>query len=109
MAAEAEGYVLKKACKEKPVHAIRRLLDQGTYSAGTVMDVLLKGLQEAEAPKLNTPLITDVLTPRELEVLHLIVAELDYRRNYRAPVQSVPTRQPHTENTCSKEPGPAPF
>lgn len=76
MAAEAEGYILKNAGKEELLRAIRRILNQGTYYASSVMDVLLKGLQGAEAPKPSTPSVTDVLTPREVEILNLIVAEL---------------------------------
>jgi DNA-binding NarL/FixJ family response regulator len=76
LAAEAEGYMLKNAGKEELLRAIRRILNQGTYYASTVLDVLLKGLEQEMPVNSTTPSVKEVLTPREIEILNLIVAEL---------------------------------
>lgn len=71
IAAEADGYILKSAGKEEFLDALHRINDGGTYFAQELLPIIYNQIQEEK--KQTSELA--VLTPREQEVLALIMKE----------------------------------
>lgn len=69
---EAEGYILKNTGREELVFAINKIASNGTFFSSQVIETLMQGTR-AENRK-SREMAT--LTPREIEIIKLIVAEL---------------------------------
>ncbi|MBK9290719.1 MAG: response regulator transcription factor [Bacteroidetes bacterium] len=69
--AEAEGYILKDATYQEFSSAIRQILDNGTYFSNKVMEMMLRRIKKEKKQKNNLV----QLSPRELEILQLIIQE----------------------------------
>ena len=68
--AGASGYILKHAAEAELIAAIQRILRGDLYVDPAMVRLLL---QEPAAPPAAPPKSTEALTPREIEVLRLIV------------------------------------
>lgn len=71
METEAEGFVLKTATAAEISQAIRDILGHRTHYTREVMEIFLKEMRLGKQEPPNEP-----LSPRELDVLRLIVQEL---------------------------------
>lgn len=69
--AEADGFVLKNAGKEDLLHALHKIVNDGTYYSDAIIPVIYSQIEKEKKQKENTALLTD----RELEILALIVKE----------------------------------
>jgi DNA-binding NarL/FixJ family response regulator len=69
--AEADGYILKNAGKEKLIEAINDISNDGTYYSEEVLPILSRQIEEEKLQKESL----SILSKRELEVLELIVQE----------------------------------
>jgi DNA-binding NarL/FixJ family response regulator len=69
--AEADGYILKNAGKEKLIEAIIDISNDGTYYSEEVLPILSRQIEEEKLQKESL----SILSKRELEVLELIVQE----------------------------------
>lgn len=68
---EADGYLLKNTGQEELLNALETLIDKGTYFTQEIVPLLFKEIT------VKQPMIPEVkLTPRELEVLQLILKEM---------------------------------
>jgi DNA-binding NarL/FixJ family response regulator len=70
--AEAEGYVLKNSGRDELLKAITRIHAGSSHYSKEVMNILM----EDRPMEASLPVIEDVLSPREIEVLSLICEEL---------------------------------
>jgi DNA-binding NarL/FixJ family response regulator len=71
LASEAEGYILKNTGREELVKAINKIACNGTFFSSEVIETLMKEVKkEAKQDK-----ETAQLTPREIEIIKLIVEE----------------------------------
>ena len=70
--AEAEGYVLKNSGRDELLKAITRIHAGSSHYSKEVMNILM----EDRPMEASLPVIEDVLSPREIEVLALICEEL---------------------------------
>lgn len=71
LAAEADGYLLKNTGKEDFVHAIDRIMADGTYFSQDIMPIMMHQYLNAKRPNNHS-----ILSHREKEILELIVQEL---------------------------------
>ena len=69
---EAEGYILKNTGKQELINAINRINDNSTYYSTEVLNIMMTRLKKQKSIDKNTAL----LTPREIEILKLIMEEL---------------------------------
>lgn len=68
--AEADGYILKNTGQEELIHAIERILENGTYFSQEILPIILKLYgKEKKSDSKHT------LSEREREVLSLIIKE----------------------------------
>lgn len=73
--AEAEGYLLKNAGKDEIIYAVNDLLNGKTHYDAQVLQFMLKEFrQQKRSEEAIKP-----LSPRELEILKLIIAEFNSR------------------------------
>ena len=94
----AQGYLLKNASKEKLLHAIKKIAGGGSYFDDTLALGLikhLKGTKVADAPSTK-------LTPREIEVLKLMVRDKKTNEIASLCFISVNTVLTHKKNIYSK-------
>lgn len=68
---EAEGYILKSAGKQELINAINRILDNSTYYCNEVTNIMLSRVRKQKMIEKNTA----TLTPREIEIIKLIMEE----------------------------------
>jgi len=71
MNVEAEGYILKNAGKQELISAIYRIANHGTYYSHEVISELMKNLKQNKVISENGK----SLSPREIEIIKLIVQE----------------------------------
>ncbi len=94
----AEGYILKDASREEFVKAITRLLDNGTYYSSAVMEKLLrKSIQQKRS---SQPIVN--LSPRETEILRLIMQEYSSEEIAEKLFISKRTVDTHRKNILQK-------
>lgn len=68
---EAEGYILKNSGKQELISAIYRIANNGTYFSNEVLSELMKELKQHKIVSENGK----SLSPREIEIIKLIVQE----------------------------------
>jgi DNA-binding NarL/FixJ family response regulator len=73
--AEAEGYLLKNSGKQEVINAVEDLLDGKTHYTSSLLLHLLRDYKNTKRQAENIR----PLSPRELEILRLIVAEFNSR------------------------------
>lgn len=96
--ANAEGYILKDATREEFVKAITRLLDDGTYYSNTVLEEMLrKSLKNQKKTEKTVN-----LTPREQEILRLIMEEYSSEEIAEKLFISKRTVDTHRKNILQK-------
>lgn len=71
LAAEAEGYILKNTGREELVKAINKIACNGTFFSSEVIETLMKEVKKETKKDKETA----QLTPREIEIIKLIVEE----------------------------------
>lgn len=69
---EAEGYILKNTGRQELMNAIHRITDNSTYYSNEVLNIMMTRLKKQKTIEKNTAL----LTPREIEIVKLIMEEL---------------------------------
>ena len=70
--AEADGYILKNAGKDKLLEALLQIDNDGMYYSEEIIPLIYSQIEKEKVQKENI----SILTPRELEILKLIVQEL---------------------------------
>ncbi|NTW23450.1 MAG: response regulator transcription factor [Lentimicrobium sp.] len=68
---EAEGYILKNTGRQELINAIQRIADNSTYYSNEVLNIMMSRLKRQKAIEKNTA----QLTPREIEIVKLIMEE----------------------------------
>lgn len=68
---EAEGYILKNTGKQELINAINRINDNSTYYSTEVLNIMMTRLKKQKSIEENIA----ILTPREIEILRLIMEE----------------------------------
>ena len=71
--AGASGYILKNTDKKELMEGIKKVLSKGKYYSREVAEILISGLMPQEEKKLESK--TFELTPREIEIVKLIIKE----------------------------------
>jgi two-component system response regulator NreC len=97
--AGASGYILKRAAEAELISAIHTILRGHLYVDPSMMRLLIK--DEVPAPVTMTQ-PAEVLTPREVEVLKLIVQGYTNRQIGEKLSISVRTVESHRANLCGK-------
>jgi len=72
LSSEAEGYILKNTGREELVKAINKIASNGTFFSSEVIETLMKEVKKENKKEKATA----QLTPREIEIIKLIVEEL---------------------------------
>jgi DNA-binding NarL/FixJ family response regulator len=71
LASEAEGYILKNTGREELVRAINKIAHNGTFFSSEVIETLMKEVKKEKKKEKEEA----QLTPREIEIVKLIVEE----------------------------------
>lgn len=95
---EAEGYILKNTGKQELVNAIKRIADNSTYYSTEVLNIMMTRLKKQKTIEKNTAL----LTPREIEIVKLIMEELSSEEIAEKLFISKRTVDTHRKNIISK-------
>ena len=95
---EAEGYILKNTGKQELVNAIKRIADNSTYYSTEVLNIMLTRLKKQKTIEMNTSL----LTPRETEIVKLIMEELSSEEIADKLFISKRTVDTHRKNIIAK-------
>jgi DNA-binding NarL/FixJ family response regulator len=98
--AGAAGYVLKDATQREVVGAVRQVLRGESLLSAEVATRLLRRLAQETAPTHGPAIVP--LTPRELDVLRLLVQGMTNREIAAKLVVSVGTVKVHVERILSK-------
>ncbi len=98
MLAEAEGYILKNAPKEELIHAIDEIASGGVHYAKEVMTVMLQKIKKSVKSEVETK----NLSPRELEVIHLLAKEYSTQEIAERLFISPRTVDTHRKNIMTK-------
>lgn len=69
---EAEGYILKNTGRQELSNAINRIINNSTYYSNEVLNIMMTRMKKQKSIEKNTAL----LTPREIEIIKLIMEEL---------------------------------
>ena len=72
LSAEAEGYILKNTGRDELVNAINKIACNGTFFSSEVIETLMKEVKKEKKKEKEEA----QLTPREVEIIKLIVEEL---------------------------------
>ena len=96
--AEAEGYVLKNAGRDEFLKAIDRINGGSSYYSQEVMQILMTERRNKTA----APDISKLLSPREIEILTLICAELSTKEIAAKLFLSPRTVETHRKNILQK-------
>ena len=95
---EAEGYILKNTGKQELISAISRINGNSTYYSAEVLNTMMTRLKKQKAIERNTAL----LTPREIEILKLIMEELSSEEIADKLFISKRTVDTHRKNIIAK-------
>lgn len=95
---EAEGYILKNTGKKELISAINRIADNSTFYSTEVLNTMMTRLKKQKAIEKNTAL----LTPREIEIVKLIMEELSSEEIADKLFISKRTVDTHRKNIISK-------
>lgn len=96
--AEADGYILKNAGKEELLHALHRITNGGTFFSQDIVPIIYSQYQKQK--KQDEEL--NVLSPREKEVLSLIVKEFTSEEIAEKLFISKKTVDNHRQNLFAK-------
>lgn len=96
--AEAEGYLLKHAGKNEITEAVRDLLNGKTHYDAQVLQLMLREFRQQKQQEVATK----PLSPRELEILKLIIAEYNSREIADKLFISKQTVDTHRANIMEK-------
>lgn len=96
--AEAEGYILKNSGKKEIIDALKDLIDGKTHFGKGVADAILKRMKSERKNKLHA----DLLSPREIEVLQLILEEFTSKEIAEKLHISKQTVDTHRANLLAK-------
>lgn len=95
---EAEGYILKNTGKQELISAINRINDNSTFYSTEVLNTMMTRLKKQKAIDKNTAL----LTPREIEIVKLIMEELSSEEIADKLFISKRTVDTHRKNIIAK-------
>ena len=95
---EAEGYILKNTGKQELISAINRINDNSTYYSTEVLNIMMTRLKKQKTIEKNTAL----LTPREIEIVKLIMEELSSEEIADKLFISKRTVDTHRKNIIAK-------
>ncbi len=96
--AGASGYILKQAAKDELIVAIQAILQDHLY----IHPAMTRALLAETSPETIPPPAVDQLTPREVEVLKLVVEGYTNTQTAKLLHISVRTIEYHRENIMSK-------
>lgn len=95
---EAEGYILKNTGRQELSNAINRLIDNSTYYSNEVLNIMMTRMKKQKSIEKNTAL----LTPREIEIIKLIMEELSSEEIAEKLFISKRTVDTHRKNIIQK-------
>ncbi|GAB1404805.1 MAG: response regulator transcription factor [Lentimicrobiaceae bacterium] len=95
---EAEGCILKNTGKQELLNAIKRITDDSTYYSTEVLNIMMTRLKKHKTIEKNT----SVLTPREIEIVKLIMEELSSEEIAEKLFISKRTVDTHRKNILQK-------
>lgn len=95
---EAEGYILKNTGKHELISAINRINGNSTFYSTEVLNVMMTRLKKQRNIEKNTSL----LTPREIEIVKLIMEELSSEEIAEKLFISKRTVDTHRKNILQK-------
>lgn len=98
LAAEADGYILKNTGKEELLLSLHRLINDGTYFSQDILPILYNQYQKEKQQDKQL----ELLSPREKEVLALIVKEKTSDEIARTLFISKKTVDNHRSNLLNK-------
>ena len=98
--AGADGYLLKDEKKEKLIECIHDVISGGSYLSPSVANKAMKYLQKTYVPKEASP--GNPLTPREQEILLLIIDGQSYQEIASGLFISMPTVKSHIYHIYEK-------
>jgi DNA-binding NarL/FixJ family response regulator len=73
--AGAQGYILKNTDKKELMDSIRKIATKGTYFSKEVADILITGMANSDKKISNSSEKHYDLTPREIEIIKLVIKE----------------------------------
>ncbi len=95
---EAEGYILKNTGKQELINAIYKIADHGTYYSNEVMGVMMRDMKRKTVINENIK----SLSPREIEIIKLIVQEFTTNQIAEKLFISPRTVDTHRKNILQK-------
>ncbi|UXX78519.1 response regulator transcription factor [Reichenbachiella carrageenanivorans] len=95
------GYLLKNCSEEELIHAIGSVVDGNKYYSKEVTDIIMNDLSKDKKPKQRLS-VEIPLTPRELEILHLICKEYSNQEISDALFIGMRTVDAHKRNLLEK-------
>ena len=98
----AKGFLRKDVSLSQLVGAIETLAAGGTCLQPAVTESLLRGLHASTSPATPAPVMMETLTPREIEVLHLLAAACTNREIAEALGTAEGTVKIHVSNILGK-------
>jgi len=98
LAVEAEGYILKNTGTKKLVEALSSVAAGDTYYSQEIVSIIIKGLSAAD----KKVVAVAQLSPRELEILQLVVDELTTNAIAEKLFLSPKTIDTHRKNILKK-------
>ena len=96
--AEADGYILKNTSKQELLSAIYKLADHGAYYSNEILSIMLEKVKKEKKQEDETKL----LTPREIEILKLIMQEYSSEQIAEKIFISKNTVDTHRKNILEK-------
>lgn len=96
--AEADGYILKNTSKQELLSAINKLTDHGTYYSNEILSIMLEKIKKEKKQEGETKL----LSPRELEIIKLIMQEYSSEQIAEKLFISKSTVDTHRKNILEK-------
>ena len=95
---EAEGYILKNTGRQELMNAINRIVDNSTYYSNEVLNIMMTRMKRQKTIEKNTAL----LTPREIEIVKLIMEEFSSEEIAEKLFISKRTVDTHRKNIIQK-------
>lgn len=102
MAAGAQGYILKNTGKDELQEALQSLVDGNTFYTKQVVDTMIRNIQGRDTPTDKSHINSAELTPREKEIVLLIVGERSNAEIAEELFISLRTVETHRKNIIRK-------
>lgn len=100
--AGASGYILKNTDKKELLDGIRKVMQKGKYYSREVADIIISGIMDEKNDKKEDAPQAFELTPREIEIVKLIIKEYSNQKIADALHISEYTVETHRKNIFRK-------